>query len=82
MYDPTTPKGKKEAIEDLDVLFGHGPRGQLNPACGDGYYSNSLISKWGMSISKLEKEVDYWGPVARMTRARRAFDEVFMERLK
>lgn len=70
---------KRQAIKDLDTLNGYGPGGRLNPACGDGYFSNSLIRQYGMSIEELEKKVEYWSYVMTLKRAIRAFREIMGE---
>ena len=70
---------KRQAIKDLDALNGYGPGGRLNPACGDGYFSNFLIRQYKMSIEELEKKVEYWSHGMRLKRALRAFNEVMGE---
>jgi len=77
-YDWTS-KTIADATKDLDVLHGYGPGGRMNPAAGDGYFANSLIRKWGMSIPELEEAVDYSGVAQRRRRAQRAYREIMTE---
>ena len=67
---------KRQAIKDLDVLNGYGPGGSLNPAAHDGYFSNSLTRKYGISIEELEKQVKYWSRGMRRKRAQKAYRSI------
>lgn len=49
------PFDAKEATRDLRMLNEPGYGGGMNICYNDGYFANSLIRKWGMSISELQK---------------------------
>ena len=70
---------KRQTIKDLDALNGYGPGGRLNPACGDGYFSNFPERQYGVSIEELEEKVGYWSRGMRLRRAFRAFNEIMEE---
>jgi hypothetical protein len=48
-------KTRAEAIDKLKMYHGLPPHNGFNPCAGDGYFANSLVQKYGMSIAKLEK---------------------------
>ena len=55
-----TDKQKKRAIDDLKKLYGDPPYdGGSNIVLGDGYFANSLISMYGMSIAELADACGY-----------------------
>lgn len=49
---------KEQARDDLRKLHGHAPYNTPSNICyGDGYFAASLVTKYGMSITELEKAV-------------------------
>jgi len=54
-----SPKQKKEARDNLAMLHGRPPHNHPGNICwNDGYYANSLVAKWGMSLDVLDKLVN------------------------
>ena len=54
---PLTNSQKDEALDDLKKLKGLPPYDNWSNICyGDGYFAQSIVSRFGMSISELEKE--------------------------
>jgi len=51
---------KKEAINDLKTLNGYPPHNDGSNYCaGDGYFANSLVAKYKMSLKELERKVSF-----------------------
>jgi hypothetical protein len=51
---------KDKALDELRMLKGDAPHNGGGNICrGDGYFANSLVRKYGMSISELERAVGY-----------------------
>jgi len=56
---PYDAKTKAEIIDKLKKLDGLPPHGGFNMCAGDGYFANSIIRDYGMSLADLRKAVGY-----------------------
>ena len=65
---PYDDKTRAEIIDKLKKLDGLPPHHGFNPCAGDGYFADSIVRDYGMSISELKKAVGY-GKIEKRIRA-------------
>ena len=78
-----TDTQKKKARNELAMLHGDPPHNTWSNICyGDGYFANSLVQRYGMSISQLEKESGYKKAKKKLRKAQKKYEKFAEEALK
>lgn len=74
---------KQKIFRDLCILRGVFPdNGGSNICAGDGYYAQSLVREYGMSISELEKLVNFDKYVKTLAKAQEIVHTSFIDNMK
>lgn len=72
-----TDAKRREALDDLKKLRGLPPYDNWSNICyGDGYFANSLVRRYGMSISELEKATGLKKSLKKYRKAKAKADKI------